>query len=231
MDLPDGSSITVLDTPGWHDTSCSYENLLKEISKSIEMASPGPHLFLFVVSIRQRFTDEDNTSANLFFKHFGDEVSKQTIVLFIGTDSLEDDQSIENYLERAPASLKNLVAKCYHRYFTISNKSRSNDKILDLLYMIDQIIDENGGEHYTSEMYQAHVDRIKRQEAEIKRKKEEERRRQTAIEAAQEEQRRRAEAEIQRLAEQQRAELCRMEHERRIAFEISRRQRKWFIFL
>ena len=224
--LPDGSQVTVLDTPGFFDTSSSNEHVVKEISRSITMTSPGPHLFLFVVSIIQRFTPEVNASAKLFFKHFGDAVSKYTIILFTGADFLED-QTIAEYLLSAPQTLKDLLTKCSNRYFAINNKAKSNDQVNDLLHMVDGVIAENNGGHYSNEMYEEHVNLMKRQEEEIKRKQEEaERKRLKDIEdrrAAEVE--RQLEAERRRQQELQRAAAAEAERLRRIREEEERQRR------
>ena len=172
LNLSDGSQLTVLDTPGMFDTSSSDEHVVTEISKSITMTSPGPHLFLFVVSIKKRFTTEDNEAAKLFFKSFGDAVSKHTIVLFTGADCLED-QTIDEYLKSAPSTLEKLLSKCNNRYFAINNKSKSKGQVTKLLRMFDRVIAANNGAHYSNHMYKTHVALMERQKAEIKRKIEE----------------------------------------------------------
>ena len=215
--LEDGSQVTVLDTPGLFDTSSSNEHVVKEISRSITMTSPGPHLFLFVISIIQRFTPEVNASAALFFKHFGDAVSKYTIILFTGADFLED-QTIDEYLQSAPQTLKDLLTKCSNRYFAINNKTNSKDQVTDLLHMVDRVIAENDGGHYSNEMYEENVNLMKRQEEKIKREQEEaENKRLKEIED------RRA-AEVQRQLEAERAER-QQELQRAAAAEAERLRR------
>ena len=225
-DLPDGSRIIVLDTPGLFDTSSSNKHVVTEISKSITMTSPGPHLFLFVVSIGQRFSSEDNESANLFFKNFGDAVSKHTIVLFTGADYLED-QTIEEYLKSAPPTLKTLLSKSNNRYFAINNKANSNGQVTKLLRMFDRVIAENNGAHYSNDMYKAHVALMERQKAEIKRKQEEaERKRRKEIEdRRQAEVQRQLEAERRRQQELQRAAAAEADRLRRIREEEERQRR------
>ena len=225
-DLHDGSQLTVLDTPGLFDTSSGNKHVMTEISKSITMTSPGPHLFLYVVSIGQRFSPEDNESATLFFRHFGDAVSKHTIVLFTGADYLLD-QTIEEYLKSAPATLKNLLSKFNNRYFAINNKSKSSDQVTELLRMFDRVIAENNGAHYSNDMYKAHVALMERQKAEIKRKHEEaERNRLREIEVRRTtEMQRQLEAERLRQQKLQRAAAAEAERLRRIREEEERQRR------
>ena len=159
----------MLDTPGLFDTSHLHnEHVVKEISRAISMTSPGPHIFFYVVRVG-RFTQEDNESANLFFKHFGDAASRFTILLFTFADALDD--TIEEYLKTATPELKNLLTKCKHRYCTVDNKSTSaskrNDHVSNIIQMVDLVISKNEGEYYSNEMFNAHADLMRKQESEF----------------------------------------------------------------
>ena len=68
----------------------------------------------------------------------------------------------------------NLLDKCNNRYFAINNKEPSYHQVTELIQMIDRIISDNNGDHYSNEMYEAHVDLMRREEAELKRKLDEE---------------------------------------------------------
>ena len=221
--LPDGSHTTVVDTPALFDNIQANTTIYKSITKTY----PGPHIFLNVVSIGQRFgAKEKNESATLLFKTFGDAVSKHTIVLFTGADHLKD-QTIEEYIKSAPPTLKNLLSKCNNRYFAINNKAKSNDQVKKLLRMFDRVIAENNGAYYTNDMYKAHVALMEQQKSKVKRKQEEnEIKRRKEIEN-----RRRAEVQRQletkkrRQQELQRAAAAEAERLRRIKEEEERQQR------
>ena len=103
-------------------------------------------------------------------------------------------------------------------FYNRKNKAKSNNQFNDLLHMVDRVIADNDGGHYSNGMYEEHVNLMKRQEEEIKRKQEEEERiRLKDIEdrrAA--EVQRQLEAEKQHQQELQRAAAAEAERLRRI---------------
>ena len=52
-------NIVVVDTPGIFDTKENNKRIMNEICKCIGLASPGPHAFVMVFSVSNRFTDEE----------------------------------------------------------------------------------------------------------------------------------------------------------------------------
>ena len=47
----------VTDTPGLCDTHRDEEDVLREVGKSVAVASPGPHVILMVLRCDKRFTE------------------------------------------------------------------------------------------------------------------------------------------------------------------------------
>ncbi len=66
----------IVDTPGVFDTDEPNNETLLEITKSLLISAPGPHAFLLVMSLSQRFTEEILTSIELMRKTFGQDVLK-----------------------------------------------------------------------------------------------------------------------------------------------------------
>uniref|UniRef100_A0A3B4XZ51 AIG1-type G domain-containing protein n=1 Tax=Seriola lalandi dorsalis TaxID=1841481 RepID=A0A3B4XZ51_SERLL len=52
-------TVSVIDTPGVFDTSMSELQLKSEIENCIMLSLPGPHIFLLVMRLDTRFTDEE----------------------------------------------------------------------------------------------------------------------------------------------------------------------------
>lgn len=175
-----GKCLQVVDTPGIFDTGSSAEEILREISDCVRITAPGPHCFLLVMEIT-RFTKEEQESIETFFRTFGENVTRYSIVLFTNKDKLDDDGiTLEDHLEKVPEPLKKIIEKCNRRCIAFNNKDKQNAKsqqVKTLLLMIDKIIEENKGNHYTNAMYLEAEKILRRKEMEIKRKRQEEKQR------------------------------------------------------
>lgn len=175
-----GKFLQVVDTPGIFDTGISQDDVLREVVESVRMTAPGPHCFLLVMEIT-RFTREEEESIETFFKTFGENVTRYSIVLFTNKDKLDDEGiTLDAHLEQVPESLKKIIRKCDGRCIAFNNKAKQNVKskqVKNLLAMIDKIIRENKGNHYTNEMYLEAEKLLKQRELEIERKRQEEKQR------------------------------------------------------
>ncbi|XP_052392092.1 GTPase IMAP family member 9-like [Carassius gibelio] len=150
-----GRLISVIDTPGLFDTSISEEQLKKELVKCVEMSVPGPHVFLLVIRLDDRFTDEEKNTVKWIQKNFGEEAAHYTIVLFTRGDQLEKEKlTIVEFLTENK-QIGELVKQCKGHYHVFNNKKENNpSQVTELLEKIDIMVKENGGEHYTNDMYQ-----------------------------------------------------------------------------
>ncbi|KAL0180469.1 hypothetical protein M9458_022875, partial [Cirrhinus mrigala] len=146
----DGRNISVIDTPGLFDTSISEEELKKEIEKCVEMSVPGPHVFLLVIRLDVRFTDEEKKTVKWIQENFGDEAARYTILLFTRGDQL--DKPIEEFM-KTDEQFKELIKQCKAGYHVFSNKDENRSQVTELIEKIDRMVMENGGQHYTNEMY------------------------------------------------------------------------------
>ncbi|XP_071246122.1 GTPase IMAP family member 8-like [Salvelinus alpinus] len=190
----DGRMIDVIDTPGLYDTTMSEEEMKSEIENAIYMSVPGPHAFLLVIRLG-RFTEEERNTVKWIQENFGEEASKYTIILFTGKDQLKG-KTVEECLNPCVA-LQELIKSCLGRYHCLNNDQRDDRlQVRELLKKIEDMVEMNGGEHYTNEMYQE-VQRKLREEEERKKQemKEEKRRRE---EETQKQEKRRQEEEKRR---------------------------------
>ncbi|XP_056128007.1 GTPase IMAP family member 8-like [Rhinichthys klamathensis goyatoka] len=147
----EGRNISVIDTPGLCDTSLSEEQLKEEIVKCVEMSVPGPHVFLLVIRPDVRFTDEEKNTVKWIQENFGEKASHYTIVLFTRGDQLKTP--IEEYLTKNHQT-DELVKQCKGGCHVFNNTDEENrSQVTELLEKIERMVKENGGEHYTNEMY------------------------------------------------------------------------------
>ncbi|XP_063321037.1 GTPase IMAP family member 7-like [Pelmatolapia mariae] len=146
--------IHVVDTPGFLDTSKHADDIKKEIAKSIQMSSPGPHVFLLVLQIG-RFTKEENCVQALG-QLFGPEASNYMMILFTHGDHLAHKKTtIHEYLTRnSHPKLKELLNRCGNRYHVFNNKNKKRTQVVELIKKIDDMVAANGGSHYTDEMFE-----------------------------------------------------------------------------
>uniref|UniRef100_A0A3P8ZZN7 AIG1-type G domain-containing protein n=1 Tax=Esox lucius TaxID=8010 RepID=A0A3P8ZZN7_ESOLU len=81
------------------------------------------------------------------------DASKFTIVLYTHGDELKK-KTIEEYLEGS-TELRKLNNNCGNRYHIFNNKEKDDQtQVTELLRKIDEMVEANGGGHYTSKMHQ-----------------------------------------------------------------------------
>ncbi|KAF1385143.1 hypothetical protein PFLUV_G00127610 [Perca fluviatilis] len=149
--IVEGRQVTVVDTPGFSDRVLTGEQLFKEIMKAVVKASPGPHAFVIVVRLG-RITGADKKQFEMLPKLFSRDAHKYFMVLFTHGDEL-GGRSI-NDLIRSDHHVSDLVSKCGGRFCVFDNKTkRSREQVRDFLSKVDEMVSDNGGEHYTDEMF------------------------------------------------------------------------------
>ncbi|XP_077057487.1 GTPase IMAP family member 8-like [Siphateles boraxobius] len=167
----EGRNISVIDTPGLCDTSLSEEQLKNELVKCVEMSVPGPHVFLLVIRLDDRFTNEQQNTMKWIQENFGEKAACYTTLLFTRGDQLKT--SLEEFLTKNK-QINDLVIKFKGHYHVFNNTDEENrSQVTELLEKIESMVKENGGKHYTNEMYKEAQRKI--EEEEKKQREEEER--------------------------------------------------------
>ncbi|XP_026005843.1 GTPase IMAP family member 4-like [Astatotilapia calliptera] len=210
--------VAVIDTPGLFDTRVDEEKTQKNIRQCISYASPGPHIFLVVIKLG-RHTEEEKQTVQKIQKIFGHAADKYSMVLFTHGDQLEGT-TIEEFLEGS-SDLQELVARCNGQYHVFNNKLKERSQVTELIQKIREIVQKNGGSHYTNEMFQEAERAIEEEKQRILKEKEEEiRKEKQKIEREIQE---RYEKQMQKYNEQLQAER---ERERKERQEERKRERK-----
>jgi hypothetical protein len=93
---------------GLFEVSAGSEFIGKEIVKCIDFAKDGIHAILVVLSVRSRFSEEEENALRSLQTLFGSKIVDYMIVVFTGGDGLEDDgDTLADYLGgECPESLK-----------------------------------------------------------------------------------------------------------------------------
>ncbi|CAM4314092.1 unnamed protein product [Leuciscus chuanchicus] len=170
----DGRSVTVVDTPGLFDTTLSNEHVVEEIVKCVSMSSPGPHVFVIVLSLL-RFTKEESDTVDLIKKIFGHKSAQFSIVLFTRGDEL-GNESIEDYVKRSnSAELKKIIRDCGNRFLAFNNReNQDKTQVTQLLSMIEEVKNTNEGRYFTNSMFEEAEMSIKKRMEEIMKERERE---------------------------------------------------------
>lgn len=152
-----GRKFVIVDTPGIFDTEESNENIQEEIYKCIGYTSPGPHAFIFVISVASRYTLEEHRSIEHVVKYFGENIYNYVIVLFVRRDELEAHAiSLKDHLQTCPPTLTQFIQKCGGRVCAFNNKltgKQQDDQVQELLTKVIDNVTKNGGKCYTNKMY------------------------------------------------------------------------------
>ncbi|XP_048066649.1 immune-associated nucleotide-binding protein 9-like [Megalobrama amblycephala] len=152
--------ITVIDTPGLYDNVLSEDEIKSEIVKCVTHASPGPHAFIIIIRVG-RFTEEEKNTVQHLKDVLGKQILKYTMILFTYKDQLEEEhKTTEEFIQYGNPDLKKLVQSCGNRFFFLDNKSPSFPQFKDLISKIETMIEENGGTHFTNDIFERTEKRI-----------------------------------------------------------------------
>ncbi|KAG7270774.1 hypothetical protein CRUP_019414 [Coryphaenoides rupestris] len=171
----DGTVVQVIDTPGLFDTAITEEEVKTKIEECVKMSVPGPHAFLLVIRLGVRFTEEERNAVKWIQENFGDDASMYTIMLFTCKDQAKADNALKECKE-----LRRLSITFGRRYHAFNNNDpQERQQVSELITMIREMVQENGGKHYTNEMYEKAQRKLREEEErktqEEQKKKEEER--------------------------------------------------------
>uniref|UniRef100_A0A3Q1EJB0 GTPase IMAP family member 7-like n=1 Tax=Acanthochromis polyacanthus TaxID=80966 RepID=A0A3Q1EJB0_9TELE len=169
--MVDGQDVVVIDTPGLFDTRHGVNTTCRHISQCISYACPGPHVFLIVIAL-DRFTEEEMKTVEQIQELFGDAADRYSMVLFTRGDDLQGT-TIEEFIGDSP-ELQELVDRCHGQYHIFNNELKTGHQVTELLQKIRNIVRNNGGSHYTSEMFQEAERLVNEEKQRILKEKEEE---------------------------------------------------------
>lgn len=190
------SRIIVIDTPGLWDSVLfadtanagsnsaqsgamdpeKLERMKKAIEGCMDLSIPGPHVFLLVIRLGSKSTPEATKTLKWIRDNYGDEADRFTVVLLTHSDLLKD-KPLSQYIAESK-ELKTLINRCGGRYQGFNNEEQEDRSQVDqLLEKIEKMLELNGEEHYSNEMYRERQRLIDERRTREKREKEEQKRR------------------------------------------------------
>lgn len=147
------------------------ESVTVEILKCVGITAPGPHAILLIISIG-RFTPEERETIELLRNAFGKDMNRYVILIFTRKDDLDlQGKCIDDILTSAPPHLRSIVSECQNRYLAWNNNANDEEKELQskqLIDMIGDMVENNGGEYYHSEIFNETETVIQLREIEIR---------------------------------------------------------------
>ncbi|KAL0202367.1 hypothetical protein M9458_000385, partial [Cirrhinus mrigala] len=147
-----GRNISVIDTPGLFDPLMTRGQIQAEIQKCAEMSAPGPHMFLLVIRLDKRLSDEEKNTVKWIQENIGEDALCHTIILFTHTDHLKG-KSLDEHIRDNP-DLQAFTESFGGRFHSLSNKNIENhSQVTELLEKIKKMVESNGGKHYTNETF------------------------------------------------------------------------------
>ncbi|KAI4891958.1 hypothetical protein NFI96_007348, partial [Prochilodus magdalenae] len=171
----DSRNISVIDTPGINNRLLTEEHK-RELKRCLSLSAPGPHVFLLLIRLR-RFTEDERNTVKWIQENMGEEALRFTMVLFTGKEEMTNRQWTIYYDNNR---IQEFVSQFGGGYAVINSKREANPaQITKLLEQIDTMVQCNGGQYYTEEMYQEVQRKIsmeeekKRQEKDTGKKEEE----------------------------------------------------------
>nr|XP_021333288.1 GTPase IMAP family member 8-like [Danio rerio] len=143
--------IKIIDTPGL--TYAPNDIMRKEMKKCVEMSAPGPHVFLLVIRLDVKFTEEEKNMVKWIQENFGEEAARYTIILFTHADHL-NERPLNEYIKNR-SDLQAFTQIFGGRFHSFNNEDMENrSQVTELMEKIDSMVRENDGKHYSNEMRQ-----------------------------------------------------------------------------
>lgn len=150
--------VVIVDTPGLFDTKTVSNEIRKEIVKCIGVSAPGAHAIIYVLSLKNRLTEEEINTFVEIKTMFGEELFNYVVFLFTGKDELAGKgMTFEGFLSLMPDFFQKVLKKCHNRSIAFSNQPdiperEKKEQIDNLFSMVERITKKANGKYFTNQM-------------------------------------------------------------------------------
>ncbi|KAI4899670.1 hypothetical protein NFI96_009509 [Prochilodus magdalenae] len=131
------SYITLINTPHLFDPGLSLDQLRVQVTESMSLCAPGPHVLVLVLQ-PDDFNEEDRDRLNSIFSSLSEEPHKHTLILT--THTLQSGSRADPVQENI---IKQIITECRNRHFEFSTE-RSRSALIEVM---ENMVKENGGHH------------------------------------------------------------------------------------
>lgn len=145
--------VVVVDTPDWFYSERPPEEVHHQLAFCNSLCAPGPHAFLFCISIQRPY--ENLQALDALEKVFGLEaITEHTIVLFTDMEQLSEGQTLQEFFNAEQKDFLELVHRCGNRYHVVrvqeeKEEEKEQKKVKELLEKVEAMVKESGKEFYT----------------------------------------------------------------------------------
>ncbi|CAA7033282.1 unnamed protein product [Microthlaspi erraticum] len=155
-ELPNGLTINVIDTPGLFSASSTTEFTSREIIRCLCLARDGIDAVLLVFSVRNRLTEEEQSTLHTLKILLGRQIVDHIIVVFTNGDALDAGDTLEDYLQDCP-EFREILKECDERKVLFDNRSdipesKKEKQVQDLLNLVQQISNKNNERSYMADL-------------------------------------------------------------------------------
>ncbi|XP_076601079.1 GTPase IMAP family member 6 [Chaetodon auriga] len=166
-----GCHMSVVDAQGWGSSEEFVPQEEKtELLRAVSLCGPGgPHVVLLVIPLLD-FTEPERRAVERRMEILTSTVWRHTMVLFTCGDWLRGrGRSVEEHIQSGGPSLHWLMEKCRYRYHVFDNKTEGEqEQVRELLSKVENMLQENGGWHFSLHMYQELEEEWSRREQELR---------------------------------------------------------------
>lgn len=169
-----GLTIQITDTPGVCDTHRQFEEVHREIIKSLASVAPGPHAVLMCLRCDHRFTDEEYQAYTQLKELFGHSLTKHMILVFNGhklKKPLPDFKKLEEKIPKLGIVLSELGPKKDERLIAIDNEAEMEDRVRQgnqILKIVSKVVADNNGQYFSDDILELFEAKLREKETEEK---------------------------------------------------------------
>ncbi|XP_070279811.1 GTPase IMAP family member 7-like [Myotis yumanensis] len=160
-----GRKLLVVDTPGMFDTKERPQTTREEINRCLRLSYPGPHAIILVLQLG-RYREEVQKTVALIKAFFGKAAMNHMIVLFTRKDDL-GDQTLLEFVASSDVKLQSIIKECGNRCCAFNNKQSADEaekdaQLQELVELIEEMVQKNGGAHFSDAIYKDTVEKLKK---------------------------------------------------------------------